>query len=86
VDSEDWSRLTCSERLSLLGRQRELQDDWTVQGLGRVEDGTNEAYFLVVEWASAQALRAKLGLPPHDFHITVGFKYVEHRSNELRLP
>jgi Methyltransferase domain len=34
----------------------------------------NEAYYGVVEWPAADEARHQLGLPVHDFHITVGFR------------
>jgi SAM-dependent methyltransferase len=46
-------------------------------GVGRVvdpADDANDAYYVVVEWPAGAAARAKLGLPPHDFHITLGFR------------
>eukprot|EP01027_Heterolobosea_sp_BB2_P017756 GEZU01025129.1.p2 GENE.GEZU01025129.1~~GEZU01025129.1.p2 ORF type:complete len:239 (-),score=63.39 GEZU01025129.1:1013-1729(-) len=51
-----------------------IVDDWTDLGLGRVQSGNNEAYFKVIEWPSAAAFRALVGLEPKDFHVTVGFK------------
>ncbi|CDF40315.1 unnamed protein product [Chondrus crispus] len=38
-----------------------------------VEPALAEAYFVVVEWPAGNALRTELGLPPIDFHITLGF-------------
>lgn len=32
-----------------------------------------EAYFIVIDWPAASALRTELGLPRMDFHITLGF-------------
>lgn len=43
------------------------------RGLGRATDGANTVYFVVVDWPEAQDFRAQFGLPPHDFHITMGF-------------
>lgn len=42
-------------------------------GLGKVVDGGNTVYFIVVDWQEAQEFRAKYGLPPIDLHITIGF-------------
>lgn len=45
-------------------------------GLGRVadpEDAENDAWFAVLDWPAAEELRAELGLPRRDLHITLGF-------------
>lgn len=64
-------------------------DDWQDVGLGRLTEGeANEVFFRVVRWESGQKARAALGLPPKDFHITVGFKKadIHHRAkNESTL-
>eukprot|EP01102_Stenamoeba_stenopodia_P002119 TRINITY_DN1188_c0_g1_i2.p1 TRINITY_DN1188_c0_g1~~TRINITY_DN1188_c0_g1_i2.p1 ORF type:complete len:351 (-),score=74.20 TRINITY_DN1188_c0_g1_i2:107-1159(-) len=52
----------------------QVQDDWRDLGLGRVVSGNEEAFFRLVDWPSAQRFRKELGLPPKDFHITIGFK------------
>ena len=53
----------------------EVVNDWTVIGIGHaVNDvGDEEAFFVVLDWASANAWREKNELPPQDYHITVGF-------------
>jgi Swiss Army Knife, 2H phosphoesterase domain/R3H domain len=52
----------------------EVVDDWrALDGLGYARKGTSEAYFRVVEWPSANALRARLGLALRNLHVTVGF-------------
>lgn len=43
------------------------------RGLGRAIQGTNTTYFVVVDWPGAQQMRACWGLPPYDFHVTIGF-------------
>lgn len=46
--------------------------------------GLQESYFVVVKWPQAQQLRNELGLPPKDFHITLGFTtrdIHEHRKD-----
>jgi len=43
-------------------------------GIGRASDGSNEAYFEVIDWPEAQQWRGEQGLGPKDFHVTVGFK------------
>ncbi|KAL0479157.1 hypothetical protein AKO1_008010 [Acrasis kona] len=52
-------------------------DDYQPLGLGktvRAEEDNNVAYFVVINWPSAQELRKKLGLEPYHFHVTVAFK------------
>lgn len=43
-------------------------------GIGRVYEGDNEAWFVVLSSPDVQDARAKLGLPPKDLHATLGFK------------
>lgn len=43
-------------------------------GVGHVAEGSNEVYFIVCESREVQAIRASLGLPAADLHITLGFK------------
>jgi len=43
------------------------------RGLGKAEQGKDVVYFIVVDWPEAQKFRAQFGLPPRDFHITMGF-------------
>ena len=43
-------------------------------GIGRINDGDNEAWFVVLISPEVQEARAKLGLPPKDLHATLGFK------------
>ncbi len=51
-----------------------LAADWTVHGIGKAESGGSEAYFVVLDWPSAQNARKSLGLPSgKDLHITLGF-------------
>lgn len=46
---------------------------YTALGVGQARQGDNCTYFVVLRWPAADALRAALHLPPHDFHITLGF-------------
>lgn len=48
--------------------------DWVDVGTGTCKDTSGEATFRVVLWPAARGLREKLGLPPKDFHITLGFQ------------
>lgn len=50
-------------------------DDAIALGVGSVRDekeGT-ESFYVIVESASVQEMRARLGLKPHNLHITLGF-------------
>ena len=57
-------------------------NEWLPIGLGSctlaqqqsTSSGAYTAYFCVVTWPAAQHLRAALGLPSHQFHITLGFQ------------
>lgn len=62
-------------------RIKEMLADWRVdsirsRGLGKAEAGSNEAYFMVLDWPEGRKLREALGLDGdgQDFHVTVGFK------------
>jgi hypothetical protein len=41
-------------------------------GLGTARRSPSQCWYLVLGWPAAAAWRAGRGLPPHDFHITVG--------------
>mmetsp|Transcript_25856 Transcript_25856/g.71011 ORF Transcript_25856/g.71011 Transcript_25856/m.71011 type:complete len:171 (-) Transcript_25856:2444-2956(-) len=63
-----------------LGNRFEREKDWFALGVGEYStepgggDGNNQCYFLVCCYPTATALRMKLGLPPKEFHVTLGFK------------
>ena len=59
--------------VALLGKAR-FAWDWVDVGTGTCKDASGEATFRVVLWPAATCLREKLGLPPKDFHITLGFQ------------
>jgi len=65
-------------REELQGRlQRAAQQgDWKSLGIGHAQKGSNEAYFMVIDWPGGRTLRKEFGLPEggHDFHVTLGFK------------
>lgn len=42
-------------------------------GIGKVEEENNEAWFIVLDSKEANEYRRSLGLPPKDFHVTLGF-------------
>jgi hypothetical protein len=56
-----------------------------------VEDKEDVAYFVVLDWDSANQYRMELGLPKKDFHITLGFERndvhskLKDRSTLLKL-
>lgn len=80
-DGEGHAHITVSGPKERKGRRPLTEADLSGLGdfgavaIGRVEVGDKEAYFVVVDWPAASALRASLGLDPdaQDFHITVGF-------------
>lgn len=43
-------------------------------GIGTASDGDKEAWFVVARCPEADRIREELGLPPKDFHVTIGFK------------
>lgn len=62
-----------------------LKPTITYRGVGRAEDKGSVAWFVVCESPELQAWRAQQGLPPKDFHITLGFdpKDVHSKSKGL---
>jgi len=64
---------------SFLGDRTTRTSDWFIHGIGRHDElhvgdgGERWCFFLVCSYPRAAALRKKLGLPPKDFHITLGF-------------
>lgn len=42
-------------------------------GIGTIAEGENETWFVTAECEEADKKRAELGLPPKDYHITLGF-------------
>ena len=77
-DSKRVLRQRWRERLirfcsSFLNDRTTRSQDWFVLGLGRERDAGITCFFLVCLYPRAAALRKKLGLPPKDFHITLGF-------------
>tara|TARA_R100000008_G_scaffold70362_1_gene47946 strand:- start:51 stop:569 length:519 start_codon:yes stop_codon:yes gene_type:complete len=61
---------------SLAQSEFSIGETKSVEGPGDGAVGTegepSSAFFKVVEWEEAQALRAEYGLPPKDLHITLG--------------
>ena len=49
-------------------------------GLGVIQEGKDEAYFVLVDWPSANEWRKEMGLGEKDFHITVGYQYNDVHS------
>lgn len=47
--------------------------DLKFKGIGKVNDGVNEAWFIVCESEGLDEYRTELGLPKKDFHVTLGF-------------
>jgi len=47
--------------------------DFALLGLGHVNKGAANTYFVVAQSEKAQGLRTQLGLKPKDFHATLGF-------------
>ncbi len=50
-------------------------DDLKMMGLGSASRNENTSYFIVCESEKLQTIRDRYDLPPHDFHITLGFKH-----------
>jgi hypothetical protein len=55
------------------GTRYEIPGEPVERGLGKVQQGNDVVYFMVIDWPEAQQFRASYGLPPRDFHITMGY-------------
>jgi len=51
-----------------------VPDDWIDLGIGRQQNAQTETFFRVIKWDAANLFRQQFGLPPNDFHVTIGFK------------
>jgi len=61
-------------------------DDIKLMGLGSASKNENTSYFVVTKSEKLDHIRGMYGLPSHDFHITLGFKWKDvHgvRKNEV---
>lgn len=61
-------------------------DDLKFLGLGTAQRNENQTYFIVCNSEKLNAIRNRYGLGPHDFHITLGFRYKDVfgvRKNEI---
>ncbi|NBO23477.1 hypothetical protein EBU94_09100 [bacterium] len=61
-------------------------DDVRFLGVGVAERNENTDYFIVVNSQSLNDIREGFGLPNHDFHVTIGFKWKDVfgvRKNEV---
>ena len=61
-------------------------DDLQLLGLGTASKNENTAYFVVGKSDKLRAVRERYGLPEHDMHITLGFKWKDVfgvRKNEV---
>jgi len=61
-------------------------DDLQLLGLGTSSKNENTAYFVVGKSDKLRAVRDRYGLPEHDMHITLGFKWKDVfgvRKNEV---
>jgi len=58
-----------------LSKWQNVPNNWRCLGVGSVTENSNQAWYCVVDWPDANTLRQSLGLPPSDFHITLGYRY-----------
>ena len=65
----EFQQLHPTEQDMLVGQKVSLD----FLGVGAVSECPNQAFFVVVESAELLSLRHVCGLPPKDFHITLGF-------------
>lgn len=71
------SELTRKEKYrattALLSKSLAGEFEFTVGGVGKASNDDKEAWFVIVKSVQADKSRAELGLPPKDYHITLGF-------------
>ena len=60
-------------RSDIMAQFEGLEDSWQPVGIGRVENSSDQAIFVVVRWPELQQLRSRFGLGEKDAHITLGF-------------
>lgn len=61
-------------------------NDLKFLGIGTAQKNENRAYFIVCNSERLNAIRNRYELPPHDFHLTIGFKHRDVfgvRKNEV---
>lgn len=71
---------------NLLEKYFDEEYDISLLGIGKAEKNENKTYFVVVKSDELQEIRKSFGLPEHDFHITLGFKWKDVfgvRKNEV---
>lgn len=64
-------------------------DDLQMMGVGTAQKDGNTAYFIVIRSEKLNSIREKYSLPPHDFHVTIGFKHRDVfgvRKNKIIKP
>ena len=69
VSPREWRKLSKGQRDQVCG----VRLDFRVIGLGKQSNCDGDVIFAVCVSDQAAKLRESLGLPPHDFHVTVGF-------------
>jgi hypothetical protein len=70
MEGVGWSAEEFGEKMAGL----EIRGEPTYVCLGKQEEERNAVYFIVVRWRAAQYWRAKMGLPPKELHVTLGFR------------
>jgi len=66
---KEWDDIIAGRRIDTV-----FTSDWKAIGLGKQAQGDDEAYYVVLSWPGGEHIRERLGLPPKDFHITLGFR------------
>lgn len=77
INPKEYRNLGKQKQKELLAAAKNLStDDLTLHGLGSAKshDDKDIAYFIVVDWPSADNFRDQFGLGKYEYHITLGFR------------
>lgn len=90
INVSDYNRISnemgMDKFINSLEKYFDAEFDLILMGLGKASKNENTAYFVVVNSEELQEVRKVYGLPEHDFHITLGFKWRDVfgvRKNEI---
>lgn len=74
AEKDGSSKSAAEKKFKELAKEN-VAGDFKVLGVGKVERGSDVAYYAALDWPAGRAFRESLGIDPdgQDFHITLGF-------------